>query len=46
MFEDIQLQTNGIGGYNTFKVLAELMGVVKVILTANKVPHTCVLNKI
>ena len=47
MFEDIQLQQNqGFNGYKTFKVLAELMGVVKIILTLKNVPHNCVLNKV
>ena len=46
IFEDIQLQQNHYGGFNTFKVLAELMGVVKMILTKNKVKHQCVLNKV
>lgn len=46
MFEDIQLQQNQHGGYNTFKVLAELLGIVKMVLTKNKVKHECVLNKV
>lgn len=48
MFEDIQLQANGASQtmFNTFKVLAELMGVVKMVLTKNKIRHECVLNKV
>lgn len=46
IFEDIQLQQNHYSGYNTFKVLAELLGVVKMVLTKNRVKHECVLNKV
>jgi len=44
-FEDIQLQ-NQYSGFKTFKVLAELMGVVKTVLTLEKVEHDLVLNKV
>ena len=44
--EDIQLQQGAIGGYNVFKVLAGLLGVVKAVLAKHKVPHKEVLNKV
>jgi Holliday junction resolvasome RuvABC endonuclease subunit len=44
--EDIQLQQGAIGGYNAFKVLAGLLGVVKAVLAKHKVPHKEVLNKV
>lgn len=43
MFEDIQMQQ---GAYTTFKVLGELLGVVKIALMKNGIKHDCVLNKI
>lgn len=42
--EDIQLQ-GGTGGYSTFKILAGLFGIMKMVLSKNKVPHEAVLNK-
>jgi Holliday junction resolvasome RuvABC endonuclease subunit len=44
--EDIQLQQGAIGGYNAFKVLAGLLGVVKAVLAKHKIPHKEVLNKV
>lgn len=46
MFEDIQLQQNGFNGYKTFKVLAELIGVVTVALRQNGIQYGMVLNKV
>ena len=46
MFEDIQLHAGAYNGYQTFKVLAELLGVVKVMLQIQGVRHGCVLNKV
>lgn len=46
MYEDIQLQQNNYGGFNTFKVLAELLGITKMKLTENKIKHECALNKV
>lgn len=46
IFEDIQLHAAAENGYNTFKVLAELLGIVKLMLTIHGVPHGCVLNKV
>ena len=46
IFEDIQLHNNQYGGYHTFKVLAELLGVVKMVINKNKIPYDCVLNKV
>lgn len=44
--EDIQLQQGAIGGYNAFKVLGGLLGVMKAVLAKNKIPHKEVLNKV
>lgn len=45
--EDIQLQQNGgIGGYNAFKILGGLLGVMKTVLRKNKIPYEEVLNKV
>lgn len=46
MFEDIQLHAGAYNGYQTFKVLAELLGVVKVMLQIQGIRHSCVLNKV
>ena len=46
IFEDIQLHAGAYNGYQTFKVLAELLGVVKVMLQIQGVRHSCVLNKV
>lgn len=46
VFEDIQIQGNQQGGYHTFKILAELLGVVRMVLLKNKVKNECVLNKV
>lgn len=45
-FEDIQMQPGGNGGYNAFKILGGLLGIVKVALCKNKIPHEEVLNKV
>ena len=47
-FEDIQLQTNGANAsqFQTFKVLAQLMGIVKAMLMKYEIEHSCVLNKV
>ena len=44
-FEDIQLQ-GGTAGFTTFKVLAELLGIVIAVLNLNEVKHECVSNKV
>lgn len=46
VLEDIQLQQNSYGGYNAFKVLAGLLGVLKAVLAKHNIPHTEVLNKV
>ena len=46
VFEDIQMQGNQYNGYHTFKILAELLGVVRMVLLKNKVKNECVLNKV
>lgn len=45
-FEDIQLQQGAVGGYNAFKVLGGLLGIMKAVLTKKKIPHREVLNKV
>ena len=45
-FEDIQLQQGAIGGYNAFKILGGLLGIMKAVLTRKKVAHREVLNKV
>lgn len=44
--EDIQLQQGAIGGYNAFKVLGGLLGIMKAVLAKHKIPHKEVLNKV
>ena len=44
--EDIQLQQGAIGGYNAFKVLGGLLGIMKAVLAKHKVQHKEVLNKV
>lgn len=45
--EDIQLQQGGGGaGYNAFKVLGGLLGIMKGVLAKNDIPHKEVLNKV
>lgn len=46
VLEDIQLQQNSYGGYNAFKVLAGLLGVIKAVLAKHNVNHIEVLNKV
>lgn len=45
VFEDIQLQ-GGTAGFATFKILAELLGIVIAAVNINEVPHLCVSNKV
>lgn len=44
VYEDIQQQ--GSGGYNTFKLLAELKGIVGYEISCAGIENTCVLNKV
>ena len=46
IIEDIQLQQGTTGGYNAFKVLGGLLGIMKAVIAKNKVPHKEVLNKV
>ena len=47
VIEDIQLQQGtAIGGYNAFKVLGGLLGVMKAVLRKNNVKYAEVLNKV
>lgn len=46
MLEDIQLQQGSVGGYNAFKVLGGLLGIIKAVLAKKKIPHKEVLNKV
>lgn len=46
IIEDIQLQQGAIGGYNAFKVLGGLLGIMKAVLAKNNIPHKEVLNKV
>lgn len=46
VYEDIQLQGTNYTGYHTFKVLAELLGVVEAALEKNNMKCECVLNKV
>lgn len=39
VYEDIQLQTNVENNIQTFKILAEVVGVVEEVLTEHKIPH-------
>ena len=43
VFEDIQLQNNVLNNVQTFKVLAEVFGIIDELLTEKKIPHTAVL---
>ncbi len=43
-YEDIQLQTNVANNVQTFKVLAEIYGVLSELLTEMHLPHTSVLS--
>lgn len=43
-FEDIQLQGNVTNNVQTFKVLAEVFGIVYELVTELKIPHTAVLS--
>ena len=42
-FEDIQLQNNVLNNVQTFKVLAEVFGIIDELLTEKKIPHIAVL---
>lgn len=46
VIEDIQLQQGTTGGYNAFKVLGGLLGVMKAVIAKHKIPHKEVLNKV
>lgn len=43
-FEDIQLQNNVGNNVKTFKILAEVFGIVYELVTELKIPHTAVLS--
>lgn len=42
-FEDIQLQNNVGNNVKTFKILAEVFGIIYELVTEKKIPHTAVL---
>lgn len=46
VIEDIQLQQGSMGGYNAFKVLGGLLGIMKAVIAKHKIPHKEVLNKV
>lgn len=43
LFEDIQLQSNVLNNVQTFKILAEVFGVIEELLTEEEYPHEAVL---
>lgn len=43
VFEDIQLQSNVVNNVKTFKILAEVFGVIYELATEMNIPHTEVL---
>lgn len=43
IFEDIQLQSNVMNNVKTFKILAEVFGVIEELLTEEEYPHEAVL---
>ena len=43
VFEDIQLQNNILNNVQTFKVLAEVFGILEELFTELKIPHSAVL---
>lgn len=43
LFEDIQLQSNVLNNVQTFKILAEVFGIVEELLTEEEIPHEAVL---
>lgn len=43
VFEDIQQQNNVVNNVQTFKVLAEVYGVIAELLQENKIPHSTLL---
>lgn len=43
IFEDIQLQSNVLNNVQTFKVLAEVFGIIEELLTEEQIPHDAVL---
>ena len=43
VFEDIQLQNNVMNNVQTFKILAEVFGILEELFTELKIPHTAVL---
>lgn len=44
VFEDIQLQNNVGNNVQTFKVLAEVYGIISELLTYKKIPHSSVMS--
>lgn len=44
VYEDIQFQTNVANNVQTFKVLAEIYGVLSELLTEMRLPHTSILS--
>lgn len=46
IFEDIQLQKNVSNNVKTYKTLAELRGVLEVILTEEEIPYSDVLSSV
>lgn len=43
VFEDIQLQSNVLNNVATFKILAEVFGIIEELLTEMQIPHQAVL---
>ena len=43
-FEDIQLQNNVVNNVQTFKILAEVFGIIYELVTELNIPHTAVLS--
>lgn len=43
VFEDIQLQNNVVNNVQTFKILAEVFGILEELFTELKIPHLAVL---
>lgn len=43
VFEDIQLQNNILNNVQTFKILAEVFGILEELFTELKIPHSAVL---
>lgn len=43
LFEDIQLQNNILNNVQTFKILAEVFGIIEELLTEEEIPHEAIL---